>query len=90
MSVRLPTPPPLCDDYTVQSDVTVYGEMHFHVQMQPMSSKRYKLNKPKPARAQSHRLPFLLPICQPQDLSTLTTFGVTAAVSGTRIKMKLL
>lgn len=31
-----------------------------------------------------------LPICQPHDRKTLTTFGVTAAVSGTRIKMKLL
>lgn len=32
----------------------------------------------------------LLPICQPHDLSTLTTLGVTAAVRGTRTKMKLL
>jgi hypothetical protein len=31
-----------------------------------------------------------LPMFQPQDLSTLTTLGVTAAVSGTRMKMKLL
>lgn len=32
----------------------------------------------------------LLPICQPHDLSTLTTLGVTAAVKGTRTKIKLL
>lgn len=31
-----------------------------------------------------------LPISHPQDLSTLTTRGVTAAVRGTRTKMKLL
>lgn len=31
-----------------------------------------------------------LPIFQPQDLRTLTTLGVTAAVRGTRRKMKLL
>jgi hypothetical protein len=43
-----------------------------------------------------HRLAFLvaflvfLPICQPHDLSTLTTLGVMAAVRGTRMKMKLL
>lgn len=29
-----------------------------------------------------------LPIFQPQDLNVLTTLGVTAAVSGTRIKIK--
>ena len=32
----------------------------------------------------------LLPICQPQPRRTLTTLGVTAAVRGTRMKMKLL
>lgn len=37
-----------------------------------------------------HPLAVLLPICQPHDLSTLTTLGVTAAVRGTRMKMKLL
>lgn len=39
-----------------------------------------------------HRLVlgFLLPICQPHERRTLTTLGVTAAVSGTRMKMKLL
>ena len=31
-----------------------------------------------------------LPMFQPHDLSFLTTFGVTAAVRGTRRKMKLL
>lgn len=31
-----------------------------------------------------------LPIFQPHDRSVLTTLGVTAAVSGTRRKMKLL
>jgi hypothetical protein len=30
------------------------------------------------------------PIFQPQDLSVLTTFGVTAAVNGMRTKKKLL
>lgn len=30
----------------------------------------------------------LFPIFQPHPLSVLTTFGVTAAVSGTRTKMK--
>lgn len=35
-------------------------------------------------------LAFFLPICQPHDLSTLTTLGVMAAVRGTRMKMKLL
>lgn len=35
-------------------------------------------------------LVFFLPICHPHDLSTLTTLGVTAAVRGTRMKMKLL
>lgn len=31
-----------------------------------------------------------LPISQPQRLNVFTTFGVTAAVNGTRRKMKLL
>lgn len=30
----------------------------------------------------------IFPIFQPHDLSVLTTFGVTAAVNGTRMKMK--
>ena len=40
----------------------------------------------------AHFPPFglLLPIFHPHPLSVLTTFGVTAAVSGTLIKMKLL
>lgn len=33
-------------------------------------------------------LGFLFPISQPHPLSVLTTFGVTAAVNGTRMKMK--
>jgi len=33
---------------------------------------------------------FFLPIFHPQPLRILTTFGVTAAVSGTRRKMRLL
>lgn len=33
---------------------------------------------------------FFFPIFQPHDRSTLTALGVTAAVNGTRIKMKLL
>lgn len=35
-------------------------------------------------------LGFLFPISQPHPLSTRTTFGVKAAVNGTRMKMKLL
>jgi len=35
-------------------------------------------------------LGFLFPISQPHPLSVLTTFGVTAAVNGTRMKMKVL
>lgn len=31
---------------------------------------------------------FLLPMSQPRPLKNFTTFGVTAAVSGTRMKMK--
>ena len=33
-------------------------------------------------------LGFLFPISQPHPLSVLTTFGVIAAVNGTRMKMK--
>ena len=33
---------------------------------------------------------FLFPMSQPQPLSTLTTFGVTATVSGTLMNIKLL
>lgn len=32
-------------------------------------------------------LSFFFPICHPQDLRILTTFGVTATASGTRTKM---
>lgn len=35
-------------------------------------------------------LAFLLPMSQPHPLRVLTTLGVAATVSGTRIKMKLL
>lgn len=35
-------------------------------------------------------LGFRLPICQPHDRRTLTTFGVTAAVRGTLTKMNVL
>lgn len=46
------------------------------------------------ARATSNHLLYrfglILPICQPQDRRTLTTLGVTAAVMGTRTKMKVL
>ena len=37
-----------------------------------------------------HALGFFLPICQPHDRRILTTLGVTAAVRGTLMKMRLL
>lgn len=43
-----------------------------------------------PSKVHRLVLGFLLPICQPHERRTLTTLGVTAAVSGTRMKMKLL
>lgn len=43
-----------------------------------------------PYYAAGPRRALLLPISQPQPLSTLTTLGRMAAVSGTRTKMKLL
>lgn len=58
-----------------------------HQQREIVSSFGARLSPPL-----AHRLVlgFLLPICQPHDRKILTTLGVTAAVSGTRMKMKLL
>lgn len=63
---------------------------------QRVASDHHRLTPPLPFIGVYENLPppyrfgLILPICQPQDRRTLTTLGVTAAVRGTRTKMKVL